>query len=95
MFHGTLVLKVLNGQKHPWSHKFCKWEAKLFVFFARLRVVLYIKLNVHCEFAGEAKGGIRVRRDSQTYLTIELFFFPPLGKLFSLRTTASAPKARS
>lgn len=75
MFHGTLVLKMSHGQKHQWAYEFCKWEIKLFVCFARLRAVMYIKLNVHCEASGEAKGKIRVGRDSQTYLTPEPFFF--------------------
>lgn len=35
---------------------------------------MHIKLNVRCEFLGEAKERIRVRRDSQTYLTAEPFF---------------------
>lgn len=82
MFHGTLVLKMSHGQKHQWAYEFCKWEIKLFVCFARLRAVIYIKLNVHCEASGEAKGKIRVGRDSQTYLTPEPFFFPFLGNCF-------------
>lgn len=82
MFHETLVLKMSHGQKHQWAYEFCKWEIKLFVCFARLRAVMYIKLNVHCEASGEAKGKIRVRRDSQTYLTPEPFFFPFLGNCF-------------
>lgn len=95
MFHGTLVLKMSHGQKHQWAYEFCKWEIKLFVCFARLRAVMYIKWNVHCEASGEAKGKIRVGRDSQTYLTPEPFFFPIPGKLFSLRSTVYPPKGRS
>lgn len=47
---------------------------------------MHIKLNVRCEFLGEAKERIRVRRDSQTYLTTEPFFsfsfFFSLGNCF-------------
>lgn len=55
---------------------------------------MHIKLHVHRELSGEAREELRVRRDSQTYLTTEPFF-SPFGKLFSLTTTGLAPGQRS
>lgn len=76
-----------HGQKHQWAYEFCKWEIKLFVCFARLRAVMYIVLNVHCEASGEAKGKSRSREGFPNLFDPRTLFFPIPGKLFSLRST--------